>query len=147
MKRNVWFAPGRVISTRTIGEMTGTQWALAKQAHPQIVDMTLRKYNFVSSWMTSASNISAETMLNTSKKSSNNIMKSQQIGGGTKYVSLRNHWKYKNKQVHLSMPGYVAKALKRFNHKAPKKVQHQPHPHVPQQYGKCIQYAPIADTG
>ena len=42
------------------------------------------------------------------------------------------------------MPGYIAKALKRFNYKAPKKAQHQPHPH---KYGKQIQYVPVNDTG
>ena len=67
--------------------------------------------------------------------------------GGTKYVGLTIDWQYKTKQVHISMPGYIAKALKRFNHKAPKKMQHQPHPHIPPQYGKQIEYAPIADTG
>jgi hypothetical protein len=29
----------------------------------------------------------------------------------------------------ISMPGYVEKALKRFNHRAPAKPQNQPHPH------------------
>ena len=41
---------------------------------------------------------------------------------------------------------YIAKALKRFNHKAWKTMQYQTHPHVPTQYDKQIQYASVADT-
>jgi hypothetical protein len=33
------------------------------------------------------------------------------------------------------MPGYVEKALVRFNQKPPLKPQHQPHPHLPIDYG------------
>ena len=43
---------------------------------------THRKYNFVSSWITLASNMLVDTMLNTSNRSLNSITKSQQIGGG-----------------------------------------------------------------
>ena len=37
---------------------------------------------------------------------------------GTKYVGLILDWQYKTKQVHISMQGFVPKALKWFNHKA-----------------------------
>ena len=44
------------------------------------------------------------------------------------------------------MPGYIAKALARFAHPAPKKPQHQPHPHTERTYGATIQYAKAQDT-
>ena len=48
-------------------------------------------------------------------------------------------------QVHLSMPGYIAKALIRFAHPTPNKPQHQPHPHTERSYGATIQYAKNPD--
>ncbi len=39
------------------------------------------------------------------------------------------------------MPGYVSKALLRFNHKNPEKIQNSPHPHIIPAYGTKIQYA------
>jgi hypothetical protein len=44
------------------------------------------------------------------------------------------------------MPGYVKKALKRFQHEAPSKPQNQPHPHIPPKYGAKVQYAEPEDT-
>ena len=44
------------------------------------------------------------------------------------------------------MPGYVQKALKRFNHEAPAVPQHSPYPHTKPQYGAKIQYAADPDT-
>jgi len=50
---------------------------------------------------------------------------------GKKYVGLTLDWNYEGRQVHLSMPGYVEKALKQFQHQGPGKPQNQPHPHIP----------------
>ena len=36
---------------------------------------------------------------------------------GSKYYGLQLDWDYTRREVHLSIPGYVAKALHRFNHK------------------------------
>ena len=44
------------------------------------------------------------------------------------------------------MPGYVTKALKRFQHPPPTKPQNQPHPHIPPKYGAKVQYAEPDDT-
>jgi hypothetical protein len=60
---------------------------------------------------------------------------------GTRYISLTIDWDYKNRKVHLSMLGYIDKALIRFNHTPPHKPQHQPHPHTVLTYGTTIQYA------
>ena len=39
----------------------------------------------------------------------------------------------------------TAAALKRFNHVAPKKPQHQPYPHTKPKYGQKVQYTKGAD--
>jgi hypothetical protein len=44
------------------------------------------------------------------------------------------------------MPGYIKKALARFNHHPPKKPQHQPHQHTIPTYGASVQYAKPEDT-
>ncbi len=54
-------------------------------------------------------------------------------------------WDYIKRQVHLSMPGYIAKALIQLAHPTPNKPQHQPHPHTERIYGTTIQYAKKAD--
>ena len=64
---------------------------------------------------------------------------------GTRYLGMTLEWDYINRKVHLTMPGYVPKALKRFNHTAPNRPQNQPYPHVPPNYGAKKQYAKGAD--
>jgi len=54
---------------------------------------------------------------------------------GTRYLGMTLEWDYKNRKVHLLIPGYIPKALKRFEHELPKKPQDQPYPHVPPNYG------------
>jgi hypothetical protein len=54
---------------------------------------------------------------------------------GTRFIGLTLEWDYVNRELHVSMPGYVEKALVRFNHKRPTKPQNQPHPHQPIDYG------------
>ena len=49
---------------------------------------------------------------------------------GTRFIGLTLDWDYSGHKVHLSMPGYIARALARFAHPAPTKPQHQPHPHT-----------------
>jgi hypothetical protein len=65
---------------------------------------------------------------------------------GTRYLGLTLDWDYKGRRVHLSMPGYIKKALVRFGHKAPTKPQHQPHQHTVPTYGATVQYAKAVDT-
>ena len=40
---------------------------------------------------------------------------------GRQYIGITINWEYKRRQVHLSMPKYVTKSLKQFNHKPQKK--------------------------
>ena len=44
---------------------------------------------------------------------------------GTRYLGMTIDWDYKKRDVHLSMPGYVEKALARSGHLQPKYPQHQ----------------------
>ena len=64
---------------------------------------------------------------------------------GTRYVGLTLDWDYKLRKVHLSMPGYIEKALIRFGHIPPDKPQLQPHPHTVSTYVETIQHAKHID--
>jgi hypothetical protein len=65
---------------------------------------------------------------------------------GTKYLGLTIEWNYEDGQVHLWMPGYVSKALLRFEHKKKTdKIQNSPHPHNILTYGAKVQYAEQSD--
>ena len=54
---------------------------------------------------------------------------------GTRYIGITLDWDYTRRQVHLSMPGYVAKALKQFHHTKPTRKQHSPFPSTKIEYG------------
>ena len=43
-----------------------------------------------------------------------------------RYLGLNIDWDNNNRKVHLSMLGYVAEALTRFQHKHPHKAKYQP---------------------
>jgi hypothetical protein len=63
---------------------------------------------------------------------------------GNLYCGVTMDWDYQKREVHLSIPGYVKRALKRFHHEL-SKLQNQPYPHVPPKYGAKIQYAKPED--
>ena len=42
---------------------------------------------------------------------------------GEKYIGLTIDWDYEKGEVHVSMSGYVSKALQQFKHKIPSKKQ------------------------
>jgi hypothetical protein len=60
---------------------------------------------------------------------------------GERYCGLTIKWDYAGKKVHLSMPSYLEKALKRFQHPPPILPQDQPHQHVKKTYGMKVQHA------
>ena len=60
---------------------------------------------------------------------------------GERYIGINLLWDYKRRQVHLSMPGYVERALQQFGHQRPRKPVHSPYPCAPIQYGATKQYA------
>ena len=65
---------------------------------------------------------------------------------GKRFCGLHFDWDYENREVHVSIPGYVKAALTRFQHERPEKPQYQPYPHNPKQYGAKAQYAEPEDT-
>jgi hypothetical protein len=48
----------------------------------------------------------------------------------TKYIGLTIEWDYDDGKVHIHMPGYLDKAMTRFKHKIPLKIQKSPHRHI-----------------
>ena len=64
---------------------------------------------------------------------------------GRQYLGFTLDWDCKNREVHLSMPEYVERALVQFNHPMPDKPQHQPHQHAIPTYGATVQYAKPED--
>ena len=69
---------------------------------------------------------------------------------GRRYIGITLNWDYKKRKVHISMPQYVTKALKQFNHKLQKK-HHQPYPSTliidgaKNQYANPQSTAPLLD--
>ena len=58
---------------------------------------------------------------------------------GKIYSGITLDWDHKQRQVHLSMSGYIKKALKQYQHKL-RKHQQQPFPTVTLKYGTEKQY-------
>ena len=54
---------------------------------------------------------------------------------GKTFCGITLEWDYVNRTVDLSMPGYVEKALQRFQHTKPKRAQHSPSPYTEPVYG------------
>jgi len=61
---------------------------------------------------------------------------------GTKYIGLTLRWNYKKGIVDLSMPGYIQRALQRFQHPQPTRPQHSPHPWTGPTFGTRSQQIP-----
>ena len=54
-------------------------------------------------------------------------------------------WHYKDRYVNVSMPGYIYKALARFNHTKPTRFQHTPHQWNEPIHGQQVQYTTEED--
>jgi hypothetical protein len=61
---------------------------------------------------------------------------------GKLYCGISLDWNYDNKTVDLSMPGYIANALHKSQHKHPDRPQHAPYPARTPQYGATVQLTP-----
>jgi hypothetical protein len=64
---------------------------------------------------------------------------------GERYCGLVMKWDYKLRQCDISMPGYIERALARFEHPKPKKPQDNPFRYIAPEYGAKVQYAPEED--
>eukprot|EP00804_Cyclotella_cryptica_P028785 CCRYP_018721-RB/>CCRYP_018721-RB protein AED:0.41 eAED:0.41 QI:0/0/0/1/0/0/3/0/816 len=65
---------------------------------------------------------------------------------GSRYIGITLDWDYDKHRVHLSIPGYVKKALSQFQHPRPQTPQHAPFPATPINYGARQQYAQTPST-
>jgi hypothetical protein len=62
------------------------------------------------------------------------------------YCGLTLDFDYVNRTCDISIPGYIERALQRFEHSSPSRPQHAPHAWVKPVYGARMQYAPSDDT-
>ena len=65
---------------------------------------------------------------------------------GSNFCGLTLNWDYKNGFVDISMPGYIAQKLKKYQHPTPPRPQYAPHKWVKPAYGQRLQHAPPPDT-
>jgi hypothetical protein len=65
---------------------------------------------------------------------------------GTRYCGLTLAWDYERRTCDISMLGYIACALQRFQHVAPSKPEHSPHPWQRPTYGAKTQFAALPDA-
>jgi hypothetical protein len=65
---------------------------------------------------------------------------------GSLYCGLMFTWNYDTRHVDMAMPGYIEKALQRFQHTVPLRPQHSPHAWVPPLYGAKIQLTSETDV-
>jgi hypothetical protein len=68
------------------------------------------------------------------------------VWNSSRYIGITLDWDYAKHRVHLSMPGYIEKALRQFQHPKPKTPQHAPFPTTPIKYGARTQYAKAPST-
>jgi hypothetical protein len=67
--------------------------------------------------------------------------------GRGKICGLTINWDYAGKKVHLSMPLFVEKTLKQFQHPPPIVRHDQPRQHIKKTYGAKVQHAnPLDDS-
>jgi hypothetical protein len=61
---------------------------------------------------------------------------------GSLYCGITLDWHYDQGYVDVSMPGYIDRALKKFDHVPPSRNQHAPHTWVEPAYGSCRPQSP-----
>jgi hypothetical protein len=65
---------------------------------------------------------------------------------GNRYCGLTLKWDYDKRTCNVSMPGYVERALQRFQHPTPTRAEHSPYHWNKPKYGAKVQYADADDT-
>jgi hypothetical protein len=60
---------------------------------------------------------------------------------GKVYSGMSLKWDYKNRTCNISMPGYLANFLSKFQHDTPKQPQHTPYRYITPVYRAKTQYA------
>jgi hypothetical protein len=62
------------------------------------------------------------------------------------YSGMTLKWDYKNRTCYISMPGYVSNVRRKFQHDAPKQLQHTPYRYITPMFGAKTQYAAKDET-
>ena len=57
---------------------------------------------------------------------------------GDLFVEIKLEWDYKNRMLDTHVPGFVKKALDKYQHPTPKRQQHAPAKAAPIQYGAKV---------
>jgi hypothetical protein len=65
---------------------------------------------------------------------------------GADYCGLKLTWDYTNRTVDIAIPGYIERALHKFQHPNTPRPQHSPHAWMAPTYGAKTQYAADDDT-
>ncbi|KAI2496641.1 Reverse transcriptase (RNA-dependent DNA polymerase) [Fragilaria crotonensis] len=65
---------------------------------------------------------------------------------GARYCGLTLKWDYEKRTCDISMPGYIERALLRFQHIAGRSPEHSPHPWQRPNYGAKTQFATLPDA-
>ena len=65
---------------------------------------------------------------------------------GSRYCGLTLTWDYVARTCDISMPGYIERALARFQHPTPRLPEHAPHPWQKPTYGAKTQFALVPDV-
>jgi hypothetical protein len=65
---------------------------------------------------------------------------------GKLYCGLALDWHYDEGYINISMPGYVTRALQKFDHPAPLRPQHAPHHWNTPIYDSCKPQLPTPDS-
>jgi hypothetical protein len=65
---------------------------------------------------------------------------------GLLFCGIKLTWDYKQRHVGCSMPGYIDKALKKYQHPMPAALQDAPYATAPFQYGAKVQQVKINST-
>ena len=65
---------------------------------------------------------------------------------GIHYCGLQIYWNYTKNYVDISIPGYIVKAIHKFQHPAPEKPKYVPYVWIPPTYWQKIQYTQPPDT-
>jgi hypothetical protein len=63
---------------------------------------------------------------------------------GSLYCGIALRWDYNHGTVDLSMPGYIDRALHRFQHPKPYRAEHAPHAWNEPVYGSTTQLKPVS---
>jgi hypothetical protein len=65
---------------------------------------------------------------------------------GKLYSGMSLKWDYKNRTCYISMPGYVANVIRKFQHDTPMQPQHKTSQYITPVYGTKTQYATQDET-